>query len=213
MQLTAWGHACVRLDHPGGRVLVDPGSFSDLADASEGVATILVTHDHADHLAVEPVAAMVRKQGARVLGPSSVLDALVAAGVPSARLDEVRAGDELDLAGLPVRVTGGLHAEIHHDVPRAVNVGYLAAGVYHPGDSTEPAPGEVRVLLAPVAGPWLRLADTVDLIRATAADVVVPIHDAILTDVGHGVVDRIVRGLVTVGEYRRLALGERLDLD
>jgi L-ascorbate metabolism protein UlaG (beta-lactamase superfamily) len=213
MRLTTWGHACVRLDHHGGRLLLDPGSFSDLNDAVADVATVLVTHEHADHLAVGPVARLVRDRGVRVLGPRAALDLLVEADAPADLLDEVRPGDSFDLDGLAVRVTGGLHAEIHPDVPRVANVGYLAGGVYHPGDSTDDPAGEVRVLLAPVGGPWLRLAAMVDLARQLHPHTVVPIHDAMLTDVGHALVDRIVQGLLRSGEYRRLTLGENLDVD
>ena len=213
MRLTAWGHSCVRLDHDGGRVLLDPGSFSDLVEAVEDVTTVLVTHEHSDHLAAARVARLVRERRVRVLGPRAALDLLVVAEAPADLLDEVRPGETIGLDGLQVAVTGGLHAEIHPDVPRVANVGYLAGGVYHPGDSTDVPAGEVRVLLAPMGGPWLRLAETVDLARAVRAETVVPIHDGTLTDVGHALVDRIVRSLLTSGEYRRLTLGEYLDLD
>jgi len=112
---------------------------------------------------------------------------------------------------VPVRALGGEHAVVHADLPVAANLGYVLAGVYHPGDSVV-RPGErVQVLLAPVAGPWLRLADTVDLVREVQPEVLVPIHDAILSEVGTGLVDRVLGGLTGM-TVSRMRVGEQLEL-
>ena len=213
MRLTFWGHSCVRVEHPGGRVVVDPGGWSDVAGAMAGAAAVLVTHEHADHVAVEAVVgALGSGPDLRVWAPAPVVELLVAAGAPADRLRTVRGGDALDVDGLPVSVVGELHALIHPDVPRVANVGYVLAGVYHPGDSLE-APGtDVDVLLAPVGAPWLKLGETVDLVRRVRPGTVVPIHDAVLSDAGRVLADRIVGGLGGARTYRRLGQGEGIDL-
>lgn len=213
MRLTFWGHACVRVEHDGVRVVVDPGGWSDVAGALAGATAVLVTHEHADHVAVE---AVVRALGGgphlRVWAPAPVVELLVAAGAPADRLRAVRGGDVLEVDGLPVSVLGDLHALIHPDVPRIANVGYLLAGVYHPGDSLEGPGTDVDVLLVPVGAPWLRLGDAIDLVRQVRPRTVVPIHDAVLSDAGRGLADRIVGGLGGAPEYRRLGVGEGIDL-
>ena len=107
---------------------------------------------------------------------------------------------------------------------RVANVGYLvrAGGVtlWHPGDSFDGPADEVLggtrldVLLVPVSGPWLRLADTIDVVRAQGARVVVPVHDALLSDVGHAVVHRILGEQCTGGSsaYVPLAVGQTIDV-
>ncbi len=212
MILRTWGHACVSIEHHAGSVVVDPGVWSATSEPLGSATAVLVTHDHVDHL--DPAAvlgALERTPGLAVWGPSSVVATLRDAGAPSDRLHEVVAGESIEVGGLVVRAVGGSHAVVHPDLPVAMNLGYVLAGVYHPGDSVD-RPGEpVEVLLAPVAGPWLRLADAVDLVREVHPQVVVPIHDAVLSEAGLGLVDRMLAGL-TGGPVTRMAVGESREL-
>jgi L-ascorbate metabolism protein UlaG (beta-lactamase superfamily) len=97
------------------------------------------------------------------------------------------------VAGFAVDVVGEKHAVIHPDVPQAANVGYLVDGaVLHPGDALTVPDGEIELLLLPVAGPWLKVAEAIDYVRSVRARRAVPIHDAILTDGGKGLVDRLL---------------------
>src|SRR6476469_8767527 len=48
MRLAKWGHSCIRLEGPGGRIVIDPGSLTE-AGATAAVDAILLTHEHADH--------------------------------------------------------------------------------------------------------------------------------------------------------------------
>ncbi|HWS58856.1 MAG TPA: MBL fold metallo-hydrolase [Actinotalea sp.] len=213
VRLSWWGHACVRLEHPGGRVVVDPGAWSDLDGALEAVDAILVTHEHADHVRPDRVvAAMSARPGLRVWAPSPVVALLAAAGAPPARLHPVRGGDRLEVTGLVVDVVGEQHAVIHPDVPRIANVGYVLAGVLHPGDAFTVPEQQVRVLLTPVGAPWLKLAEAIDFVRAVRPTTVVPIHDAVLSDAGRGLADRLVGGLGGAPQYRRLAVGEGIEV-
>lgn len=212
--MTAFGHACVRIERDGRRLVVDPGGFSDLA-ALDGADAVLVTHEHPDHLAVDAVVEALGS-GATCAGPASAMAVLREAGAPDDRLRACTAGDRFKAAGLAVEVLAADHAEVHPDVPVPANVGYLVDGaVLHPGDCVvPPGPQGVAVLLVPVGGPWLRVADAVELVRAVRPQVAVPVHDAVLSAQGQALADRIVGGLGgTDGTvYRRLALGETLTL-
>lgn len=209
LTLTRLGHSCVRVESAHGALSIDPGTFSDVPAALDGVSAVLVTHVHPDHVDVEQLAAA---DGIEVHAPAQVLEALVAAGAREQRLHAVAAGDRWTVAGVEVEVLGELHEVIHADVPRPTNVAYLLDGaVLHPGDSyTRPAAGtSVDVLLEPVGAPWLRLGDVVDHVRAVAPRRVVPIHDAVLSDAGKGMAVRLLTQL-TDAEVQVLALGEQL---
>ncbi|GAA2723528.1 MBL fold metallo-hydrolase [Cellulomonas aerilata] len=213
MDLTLLGHACVRLDKDGSRLVIDPGAFS-ATEALEGADAVLITHEHVDHVVPDELrAALVGRPDLAVWAPEGVAAAIV--GDDDSLADRVHAaapGDHVDVAGFAVDVVGGTHAVIHPDVPQAANVGYLVDGVLlHPGDSFTLPDAEVDVLLVPVAGPWMKVAEAIDYVRAAAARRAVPIHDAIYTDGGKGLVDRLLgpQGPGTGGtEYVRPQPGE-----
>jgi len=67
MRITKYGHACVALEKDGRRIVLDPGSLTEL-DATEGADAILITHQHFDHFAEQTVrAACERRPGTQVL--------------------------------------------------------------------------------------------------------------------------------------------------
>lgn len=211
-RLTRWGHSCIRLDRDGAALVVDPGSFSDLDGALAGDPTILVTHEHADHVEVDRVTAAVTA-GTHVWAPQAVLDALVAAGAPTDRLHAVQGGDAIAVGPFEVRVLGEWHALIHPDVPRVANVGYLVDGVLHPGDAfVDPDGVHVDVLLAPLGAPWLKAAEVVDWVRAVGPARVAVIHDAHLSEPGRTLHRTLLGRLGGAGEPLDLRDGDGIDL-
>lgn len=211
MHLTSCGHSCVRVEVEATVVVIDPGVWSDVPGVLDQADHVLVTHEHADHLAVDAVAGALRG-GARfvVHGPRAALDTLADAGAPADRLDAVVPGNRFTLGGIEVQVGGGVHAEVHPDVPRPENLGYLVGPIWHPGDSFDHPPAPARVLLVPVAGPWLAVRDAIDLVRAVRPELAIPIHDAVLDARGRALVDGLVGRLGGAGEYRRPLPGEVL---
>lgn len=211
-RLTRWGHSCVRIDEGDQHLVIDPGSFSDLDAALDGVGAILVTHEHVDHIAVERVAQVVAG-GVPLWGPEPVVAALRAAGAPDGGLHTVAAGNRFEAAGFAVQTLGEWHAVVHPDIPRIPNVAYLVAGVLHPGDAHVRPIDPPDVLLLPAAAPWLLLADAIDNAREVRARRVIPVHDATLNETGLALVHRLVGQLVRESELVVLGTGESLDLN
>ena len=215
LAMTVWGHAGIRLERDGRALVVDPGTFTDPGILA-GADAVLVTHEHADHVDVEGVVtALADGSSAEVWAPGAVVDLLAGAGAPAGRLHAVDGGDVVEAAGFAVQVVGHRHATIHPDLEPPANVGYLVDGaVLHPGDAFVPVPDGARVqaLALPVSGPWLKLAEAVDYLRQVAPGTAVPVHDAVLSDAGRAVVDRITASLAGDVPYRRLAPGEVLEV-
>ncbi|KZM36795.1 MBL fold metallo-hydrolase [Oerskovia enterophila] len=220
MHLTFHGHSCVALDHDGTTLTVDPGTFADTSSALADPGTLLVTHAHPDHLDVAAVRkALDERQGLAMIGPQAAFD-LLGEAPDGERYRVVEPGDVLTLGPFAVLVGGGQHAVIHPDIPRVANVTYLfsadGASVYHPGDSLSPPLTDRRldVLLAPVAAPWMKVAEGIDFVRDLDPWAVVPIHDAILSTAGLGLVHRLFGVGRTGGtyDYRPLEVGQRLDI-
>ena len=210
MRLTKYSHSCVRIEHDGAVVVIDPGSLSERA-ALDGVDTVLITHEHPDHVDVD---ALVDTLGTRpsveiYANPETarLLDRL------SGGVHEVVPGDEFTAAGLRVRVYGGLHAIIHPELPRVANVGFFvegaggAGGVYHPGDSFEvPTDADVDTLFVPISGTWLKLVDVVEFVRRVLPRRAFALHDGLTNEAGACVYDQHLANLAGA-EYARLAVG------
>jgi L-ascorbate metabolism protein UlaG (beta-lactamase superfamily) len=210
--LTKLGHACVVLSDGDRRLVVDPGAFTE-ESAWDGASAVLVTHEHADHF--DPArtrAALDADPALEVWTNASVAGQLAGAGP---RVHVVGAGDAVTVAGFDVQVHGEWHAVIHPDLPRVPNVGFLVDGqVFHPGDAlTEPGV-EVPTLLLPLSAPWSRTGELVDYLRAVRAGRAVGVHDALLSDIGLGVVGRLLGdgGPGTPTPLTRLAPGESVQL-
>ncbi|PRY57405.1 MBL fold metallo-hydrolase [Glycomyces artemisiae] len=202
MRLTKFGHSCVRLDTGQGFIVIDPGAYSDPA-ALDGADAVFITHEHADHVDEARLRDFhAARPDVPVFGPEAL-----AATLGDLTFTCVSPGDAIPVAGTEVKVFGGRHAVIHPDLPLVANVCYLVDGVYHPGDSLTVPDMPVRTLLVPVAAPWLKLSEAIDFARAVDAPAVHPIHDAILSDIGLGLPDRLFPLLVG-GSYRRIANGE-----
>lgn len=210
MRLTKFGHACVRVEHAGVRLVLDPGAFTD-REAVEGADVVLITHQHPDHYDAGHLRA--------VDAPIVTIDAVarvIADEAPdlSERVRVVTPGDVLDL-GVPVRVIGEQHAVIHPDYPRFDNSGYLLTlgeeKVFHPGDALT-APGEaIDVLLAPISAPWLKISEAVDFVREVGAPRNLGIHDKVYSDLALGMVDTHMANLIGDLSFVRVPDGSDLE--
>jgi L-ascorbate metabolism protein UlaG (beta-lactamase superfamily) len=212
MELTKHGHACVTLSEGDRRIVIDPGAFTD-AGALEGAAAVLITHEHADHFEPQRLrAAMDADPALEVWTNASVAAKLDG---PRGRVHVVGNGDAVTVAGFDVHVHGELHAEIHPDLPRIPNIGFLVDGqVVHPGDALTVPDEPVTTLLLPVHAPWSRTAELIDYLRAVHADQAFGVHDGLLNDTGLGVVGGLLgeRGPGTPTPFSRLAPGDSTEL-
>ncbi|MGC5018561.1 MBL fold metallo-hydrolase [Micromonospora sp. DT47] len=208
MQLTKYAHSCLRVQHDGAVLVIDPGVFSE-PEALDGVDAVLITHEHPDHVNVEAVVRQLDKRPFPIHGPASLATTL---GDAAEALTPVQPGQSFTAAGVAVRAYGGRHAVIHPDIPVVDNLGYLVNDVvYHPGDSLV-VPDEVQVdtLFAPIHAPWSKFSEVVDFIRAVAPRRAYALHDALLNDNGYGVLDRQYAALSRT-DYQRLEPGSRID--
>ncbi|WBB68613.1 MBL fold metallo-hydrolase [Micromonospora sp. WMMD812] len=198
MRITKFTHSCVRLEHDGGVLVIDPGTWSEPA-ALAGADAVLVTHEHTDHVDVLRLAGL----GVPVYAPegANLPDLAALPAIP------VRAGQRFTAGGFPVTAVGGRHATIHDGQPDCPNLGYLVGdGLYHPGDALHVPDEPVRTLLIPGQASWLRLGEAIDFARAVGPDRAYTIHDAQINERGLASVTGWLGE--TVPGYRHLVPGE-----
>jgi L-ascorbate metabolism protein UlaG (beta-lactamase superfamily) len=183
VRITHYGHACVLAELPDGtRILFDPGTYSAGFEDLSGLDAIFVTHEHPDHHDTERVPPLAKRSpAARVVTTTDTDDGLVAGGA----LVLVRRGD---------------HAIVYPGLPTVPNHAYQVADLlFHPGDSFTMPSGPVRILLLPTGGPWMKLSESVDYLRAVAPEIAVPVHQAGLAAVHQQLHYQIFRGLAPAG--------------
>lgn len=215
LRLTRLGHSCVLVsvelpDHTQRRLLLDPGNLTPPLTADIGpVDAVLVTHAHLDHIDAEQVRRL--SPAAPVYGDARVQAHLAEAGLEDA---EVLAPGMADVVDVEVEVFASTHEPIYPGVPVPTNLAYLLAGtVLAPGDAFFVPDSAPDVLLLPLGAPWMKLADTIDYLRAVAPRVAVLVHDSGLNEahqqLHRGLITRFAPGSTSVVAP---ALGEQLDL-
>jgi L-ascorbate metabolism protein UlaG (beta-lactamase superfamily) len=198
MKIRKYTHSCVRIEHDGGVLVIDPGTWSE-PSALRGADAVLVTHEHADHVDALRLAGL----GRPVFAPAG-------AEITGVSYTPITMGDEFEAAGLSIRAVGGPHALIHGGLPDCPHVGYLVAGsLYHPGDALHVPSEPVRTLLVPMQASWLKLDEAIAFVGRVDPEVALGIHDAQLNERGLESVNGWLSE--TCRAYRYLAPGESYD--
>jgi L-ascorbate metabolism protein UlaG (beta-lactamase superfamily) len=211
MELTKYTHSCVRFDDGDRSLVIDPGVFSELDAALDGVDAVLITHEHPDHIHSDRVAAALSADPRlRLFGPLSVVESLDEFGEQVVAVDP---GQTFVAAGFEVQTFGGQHAVIHPAIPVIANVGYLIEeSVYHPGDSFSVPSLPVQTLLLPTYAPWNKVSEVIDFAIAVRAPHVFQIHDSLITDIATNMIEgHIARLSGPFGvNFRHLAAAETI---
>ncbi len=201
MQITHLGHACVLLEYPSARILIDPGSFSSYAGVND-LDAVLVTHQHADHVEPGKIGALLAANPRAQLHADP--ETVTVLAEHDVRATATMHGEAFVVGQVRVTPAGRQHAVILDTIPRISNVGVLLTAdgepsFFHPGDALDAQPaGQVDVLAVPVSAPWGSLKETVEFVLRIGPDQVVPIHDALLSQVGRGLY------LKHIGTYGRV---------
>src|SRR3954451_10400988 len=102
MRLQKLGHSCLLVETGDARLLIDPGTFSSGFEQLDGLAAVLVTHQHPDHVDVARLPALLdRNPEAQLIADSATAQTLRDDHGLEAAV--ARAGDTFDV---------GLHVEV-----------------------------------------------------------------------------------------------------
>lgn len=186
MKITHHGHSCLLVEVAGVRVLIDPGSFSDL-DGLRDLSAICVTHQHPDHVDPARIGTLLadNPDAAVYAEPQAAQHA----GELAERAQPLATGATVRIGEVEVTAVGERHAVIFEEIPRIDNRGLVlrAPGspvLFHPGDALDAHPGAVDLLAVPLSAPWQKLSETIGFVRRIAPGAVFPIHDRTVSQGG-----------------------------
>lgn len=213
MRLTKFEHAALMIEDSGSRLFIDPGKFTTPITDSAGAVAVVITHQHDDHWTPEQLGRIAAKSpGVRLFGPAGLVQAAAEKGI---EVEEVHAGDEIDLAPFRLRFFGGRHAVIHASIPVIDNLGVLVNdALYYAGDSfAVPDDVEVDVLAAPAGAPWMKIAESMDYVVEVAPKRAFATHEMVLSRAGKDLAHARLRWATEQGggEYFALEPGDTLD--
>lgn len=211
MKLTKYEHACFTVEKDNYTVVVDPGAFSTDFVTPTNVVAIIITHEHPDHFDKTQLQAIVDKNpNATIVSHSAITSQL-----PDFTTRTVNAGDTLRIEPFDFAFFGGDHALIHVSIPKIANIGVLIDGrIYNPGDSFVIPPVAVEILAVPTSAPWLKIGESMDFLAAVHPRLAFSTHDALASERGMAVNDRMLAGIAAASdiEYRRLDSSHPLDI-
>lgn len=188
MKLTKFEHACFTVEKDGKLLVVDPGSMTEDLGTPENVVAIIVTHEHSDHFDPSALGALIAHNPTAVIyGPEEVVLQL-GNSLPN---HAVKPNDTIDCEPFTLQFFGGEHLKPFTDSPTIANIAVLINDrIYHAGDSFINPGKSVDTLLLPVSGSWMSSQMSRDFLYDIKPRLVIPTHDAILSDKGKKQADK-----------------------
>jgi L-ascorbate metabolism protein UlaG (beta-lactamase superfamily) len=213
MKITKFGHSCLLIEDSNTRLIIDPGSFSSSQNTAQNIQAIFITHIHQDHCDIESIKAIL------ALNPAATIYTNVAVGEELSKhniaFTLAEAGADLMVGSINVKAFGTDHAIISPSMPIAANTGYLFNNkLFHPGDAFTIPNTPIEILAFPLTAPWSNIGQTMEYLENFHPKICFPIHDAILSEAGLAVYQRLTQipTQKTGTEYKILELNKEYEL-
>lgn len=208
-------HSCILIEESGKKLLVDPGVFSFLDGALKPedigpVDVVIITHKHRDHYSPDALKILYGLKPFSIITNADVGEMLSKDGF---QYESIMPGEEKNIGEFSIKALVAPHELIPAESVQ--NLAYLINDKFlHTGDSlTISSIDSCEILALPVAGPWLKLVEAVELAYRLKPKIVIPIHDWIIKD---ALLERIYEMCKTKFEpkgiaFRPLHIDEQLE--
>lgn len=190
------------------RIVFDPVEFEEKIPKLENIIAVVITHKHGDHLQEEVINRILNDNpGAKVFTTNDAAPLIGDDTVIVKERETYRVG------GFKLDFFGKNHAAIIPGQIPCENIGVVIDdAIVNPGDSFDCLDVDAKVLFVPISAPWLKIVESMDFVDKVKPRVVIPVHDALLSDLGKTISGNWMKEACNkVGaEYRELKLNGKI---
>ena len=160
--------------------ITDPGSFLT-PDEMVRADVLLLSHEHGDHYDVKNIEKLLTlNPDLKIYTNESVHELLQDENITSEILTD---GDTVEYEGISIRAIGEWHEEIWEQRGKVQNIGFaLDEKVFFTGDAFQTVDFIPEVLLFCIAGPFVRLRESLSYVQTLSPRVAIPMHESILIE-------------------------------
>jgi L-ascorbate metabolism protein UlaG (beta-lactamase superfamily) len=190
MNLTKYGHACLFIGEDNNKLVIDPGDFTELPKDLKNISVLIVSEEHYDHFGPKNIRKIVEQSPeAKIFSTVVVSDKLNEEGIECHAVDGEETFEE---SGYKIKLSEGDHAVVYGSSPCRVLTVTINDFLYYPSDSFIGTKDKVKVLALPTSGPWHKLSEAIDLMKATDAEFVIATHNGLHNEAGNDVANRFI---------------------
>jgi L-ascorbate metabolism protein UlaG (beta-lactamase superfamily) len=173
-------HCCFTIKINNTIFITDPGSFTKL-DEMMWVDVLLLSHEHGDHYNVDNIQKLIKlNSDLKIYTNEAVHELLKDEGIDSETMAD---GDISEYEGIPIKAIGEWHEEIWEERGKVQNIGfYINEKVFFTGDAFQELHIAPEVLLFCIAGPFIRLKESISYAKNISPRVAIAMHESILIE-------------------------------
>lgn len=211
MKITKYEHACLAVEEQGKILIIDPGAFTRALPQFKNVGAVVITHVHPDHFDPQHLTPIIKNNpNVQIFSTKEVSKEL-----GEKLVTVVTGGDFKQIDPFNLEFYGNEHAVIHNSYPNIKNIGLMVnSQLYYPGDSFSKPDLSIEVLAVPAVAPWMKLSEAMDFIAQVKPKTVFPTHNALYSDIGQNLADRLLGEAArnSGAQYKSLKPGESLEV-
>ncbi len=186
MRIYKYIHSCLLVEEGDEKILFDPGIFSFIEgqvrpETFKDVSTVIITHQHPDHVDVSALKNILALSGAVVITNSEGKTALQKENIGVQVLEE---GDyrtkNMTIHALPAAHEKILSPTLPQNTAYIINDAFLNAGDSFA--SSLSALKGIQALALPVTAPWNTELAVAQFAETIAPQIVIPVHDGYAKD-------------------------------
>ncbi len=195
MIITKFEHACLLLDNGKHRLIIDPGSFTNLPDNLTNLVCAVITEEHVDHYNLENIKKILAQNPEiTILSTKTVAEQLKEVGI---NCQAVTRELKQQAQSFTLKLKETDHAEIYKSSPCRVLTIQVDDFLYYPSDSFTTTESSVEVLALPTSGPWHKISHSIDLANQVNSNSILATHNGLYNNTGNIVANNFTSSNIT----------------